>query len=177
MIKKNVQDALNNQIMEEFNSAYLYLAMAADFEEKKLKGFSTWMKAQAGEEMIHAMKLYNFVNDRDGKVELQGLDKPQATWKDPLEAFKSAYNHEQYITGCFNDLIKRAREEIDTATEIMLQWFVMEQVEEEAAAGEIVQKLEMMGGSKEGLYLLDQELGTRTLPSPGLAVAGGAEGE
>ena len=106
-----------------------------------------------------------------------GLGKPQATWKDPLEAFKAAYKHEQFITGCINNLIKLAREEIDVATEVMLQWFVMEQVEEEATADEIVQKLEMVGESKEGLYLLDQELSARTLPPLGLEVTGGAEGE
>jgi len=172
VISNKMLKALNEQIKEELESAYLYFSMAADFESKNLKGFSLWMKSQAGEEMIHALKLYNFINDRGGKAVLQGLDQPKSDWPSPMEAFKAAYKHEQHITGCINDLVMLAREEKDTATEIMLQWFVTEQVEEEASADEVVQKLELVGESKQGLYMLDKELGARPLPSLGLAVPG-----
>jgi len=175
VISEKMLKALNDQIKEELGSAYLYFAMAADFEAKNLKGFSLWMKSQAGEEMVHAMKFYNFINDRGGKAVLKSLDEPQSEWASPLEAFKAAYKHEQFITDCINNLVALAKEEKDTATEVMLQWFVTEQVEEEASADEVVQKLELMGDSKHGLYMLDKELGARQLPSLGLAVQGLAE--
>lgn len=177
MISEKVQDALNKQIQEELGSAYLYFAMAADFEAKNLKGFSAWMKAQAGEEMIHATKFYNFINERGGRATLLALEQPQAVWDLPIDAFKAAYKHEQFISNCINNLVKLAREESDTATEIMLQWFVTEQVEEEASADEIVQQLEMVQESKGGMFMLDRELGNRALPALGAEVSGISAGE
>lgn len=119
------------------------------------------MKEQSKEEMNHAMKLYGYINERGGKVELQALGKPQSSWDSPLAAFEAAYQHEQHITGCIDKLIKEARDLGDNATEIFLQWYVSEQVEEEDQTDTIVQKLNMIKGSHNGLYMLDRELSHR----------------
>ncbi len=163
MIDKKIQDALNIQIKEEMQSAYLYLAMAADFESKNLNGFANWMKVQAQEEMVHATKIYDFINSRGGKVLLKSLDAPQDTWSTPLKAFEAAYKHEQYITGCIDKLIALARGQNDNAAEILLHWFVTEQVEEEESASDIVEKLKIIGDAGAGLFMLDAELGKRVL--------------
>lgn len=163
MIGKKMQDALNVQIKEELASAYLYLAMSADFSAKDLPGFAQWMRIQYQEEMVHAFKIYDFILERSGKPELEGFAKPQSEWDSPLAAFEAAYKHEQYITGCIHDLVKLARKEEDTATEIFLQWFVTEQVEEENSADEIIKKIKLAGAQKPGhvLYMLDKEMGAR----------------
>ncbi|MCF7927522.1 MAG: ferritin [Spirochaetales bacterium] len=153
--------ALNDQIREELSSAYLYLAMAADFEDKNLPGAAAWMSQQAQEEVAHAMKIYGYINDKGGKAVFDALPKPQESWNSMLDAFKAAYKHEQYITDCINKLVKQAREVDDTSTEIFLQWFVTEQVEEEKSTDEVVQKLQMIGDSKNGLFMIDRELGGR----------------
>jgi ferritin len=166
MIDKKIVDALNVQINEEMASAYIYLAMSADFKSKNLEGFASWMKVQTQEEIVHAMRIYDFLNSRDGKVKLQTINAPQDTWRSPLDAFNTAYKHEQYITGCINKLVKLARDQNDNATELFLGWFVTEQVEEEESTSAVVQKLEMIKDSSTGLFMLDAELGTRVFSPP-----------
>jgi ferritin len=166
MLQEKMQRALNEQITAEFHSAYIYLAMAAYFEDSDLPGFSSWMVVQAKEELTHGQKLYDYVFERDGRVELSGIEAPPKEWKSPLDAFEAAYKHEQYITGRINDLVSLSRELSDTATENFLQWFVAEQVEEEATAKGIVQSLKIAGDSGAALLMLDRELGTRTFVAP-----------
>jgi ferritin len=162
-IDKKMTDALNGQIREEFYSAYLYFAMAADYESKDWPGVAGWMKTQAQEEMGHALKIYNWINERGGKAVFESIDKPRESWESALELFEEAFKHEQHITACFYDLVKTAREVGDIATEIFLQWFVTEQVEEESNANEIVQKIKKVQDSQNGMYLLDKELGERVV--------------
>lgn len=161
MINDRLEEAINNQINEELYSAYLYLSVAADFGDKNLEGFQGWMKAQAQEEVEHAMRLFNYLEERGGRVRLQEIEEPKAKWESPLEAFKDAYEHEKYITGKINELVELAEEKNDKATLNMLQWFVDEQVEEEDSVSAIVEKLEMVGDSASGLLMLDSELGKR----------------
>ena len=161
MITKKMQTALNKQINEELFSSYLYLSMAADFEARNLTGAAKWMKMQADEELEHAMKFFHFVLERGGEVDLLAIAKPQKSWKSPLTAFQDAEKHEQHITKFINDLYEMATKEKDYATQSMLKWFVDEQVEEEASVGEIVARLEMIADSKNGLFMMDRELGKR----------------
>jgi ferritin len=160
-IDKSMVDALNKQIQEELNSAYIYAAMAADCHEKNLQGAATWLEAQAGEELGHAQRFYRYILDREGRVEYSAVDKPKAEWGSVLEIFKAAYAHEQHISQCIYDLVDLARKQGDHASESFLNWFVNEQVEEEASALEVVRKLELVGDSKQGLYMIDRELGER----------------
>jgi ferritin len=166
MIKKKMQDALNKQINEELFSAYLYQSMAAFFEEKNLKGFSNWMNVQAKEELTHAMRIYDYLFERGGRVILQAIKAPANDWKSPLAAFEEAYKHEQHITGCINKLVDMAIGLSDHASNNMLQWFVAEQVEEEASVDEVVQNLKLVGDDGGGLFLIDQELGNRVFVPP-----------
>jgi ferritin len=161
MISKKMQDALIEQINVELYSAYLYLAMAAEFESQSFKGMAGWMEVQAKEETEHAKKLYNFVNDRGGRVTLKAIDAPPAEWKSPAAAFQAAYEHEQKVTSMIHNLVDIARSEKDKAAEVMLDWFVNEQVEEEAQTGEIADKLKMIKESANGLFMLDNALGKR----------------
>ncbi len=166
MIKKRMQDATNEQIYHEIGSAYLYLAMAADFHAKGLDGMAQWMKVQAQEEMTHAMRFFRHIDERNGRVELKALAAPQKEWASPLAAFEAAYAHEQFITARIDDLVKIAREENDNAAMIMLQWFVSEQVEEEANAMKVVDLLKLVGTSGQGLLMVDRELGARVFVAP-----------
>ncbi len=143
MIEENIEKAINDQIDAELYSAYLYLSMSANFSDQNLDGFADWMRAQADEEVQHAMKLFDYLNERGGRVELGAIEKPQKEWESPLEAFKAAYEHEKYVTERINDLYNLAEQEKDRATMNMLEWFVEEQVEEEDSVDQIVQKLEM----------------------------------
>ncbi|MBU0757075.1 MAG: ferritin [Nanoarchaeota archaeon] len=158
---KKMQDAFNEQINKELFSEYLYLAMAAYFDAKNLGGMSHWMKKQAGEEHSHAMKLYSFVYDRGGKVILKAIAAPKTEWKNPLDAFNEAYEHEKFITESINKLWDAAFSDKDRASMAFLKWFVDEQVEEEANASEIVEKLKMVGDSKSALFMYDAVLGKR----------------
>jgi len=169
MLKERIEKALNDQVNAEMFSAYLYLSMSANFSAMNFSGFAQWMKVQPSEEMVHAMKLYDFIIERGGRVTLTQIDSPETVWENPLAAFEGAYKHEQYITGRINDLVDIAIEEKDHATNIFLQWFVSEQVEEEASADEIVQKLKLVGGEGNAIFMLDRELGARasTLPASG----------
>ena len=161
MINSKVEAALNDQIRKEFYSSYLYLGMAARFNSLNLKGFAKWMKVQAGEETKHGMKIYDFVEERGGKVVLQQINAPPSNPKSPREMFEEASQHEHMVTESIDKLIEVARGEKDNATEVFLQWFVNEQVEEEASTNEISQKLQLIGDSAPTLLMLDAELGKR----------------
>lgn len=169
MLTEPVENALNEQINAELFSEYLYLSMAAYYEEQGLSGFSSWMRAQADEENAHAMRLYDYILERDGHVTLESIDSPPTKWDSPMDAFKAAYEHEVEITGMIDDLVAVAREENDNATENMLQWFVAEQVEEEATTQEILDKLKHVGDDGTGLLMVDQELAQRGGKSDGSA--------
>ena len=161
MVSKKMIDALNNHMNEEFYSSYLYLAMAAHFEDKNLNGFANWFKLQSQEEYGHAMKFYGYINQVRGKVNLKAIKAPKSSWKSIVEAFKQTFDHEKHITSLINKLVGQAMQEKDYATNNFLQWFVNEQVEEEATVEEIINKLEMIGDAKSGLFMLDRELGSR----------------
>jgi ferritin len=171
MLSSKMEKALNGQINAELYSSYLYLSMAACFEAANFAGMAQWMRAQAEEEKMHAMKFFDFIVDRGGRVTLTAIDAPETEWDSPLAAFEAAYAHEQKVTGLINDLVKLARSENDAATDTFLQWFVTEQVEEEKNADGIVQKLKMVKDAPHGLLMMDSELGQRQPPAPG-----GAEG-
>ena len=162
MLSQKLQDAFNKQINAELYSSYLYLSMAAYFESKDLKGMAKWMTIQAGEEKGHAMRIFDWINDRSGRVTLTQIDAPKTEWKSPLEAFEDAYKHEIKITGMINELFTLVAIEKDGAGHDFLEWFCREQVEEEANAQLIVAQLKLVGDNGLGLYLLDQELGKRT---------------
>ena len=161
MLSPKLQDAFNKQINAELYSSYLYLSMAAYFEAKDLKGMAHWMDIQANEEKAHAMRIFNWINDRSGRVTLTQIDAPKTEWKSPLEVFEEAYKHEIKITGMINELFTLVAIEKDGAGHDFLEWFCREQVEEEANAQLIVAQLKMVGDSGVGLYMLDQQLGQR----------------
>ncbi len=161
MLKKKILKALNEQINAEMYSSYLYLSMESYFQSVSLGGFAAWMRAQVQEELMHAMKFYDFVNERGGRVTLGAIGKPERDWESPLAAFQHILRHEQLVTSLINDLVDLAAREKDHATGIFLQWFVTEQVEEEATVGEIVNRLELIGNDSSGLFFLDAELGKR----------------
>lgn len=163
MLGEKMQQALNGQINAEMYSSYLYLAMSAYFESVGLGGFSRWMQLQAQEELMHAMKLYHYVNERGGRVILTAIDAPPAEWDSALAVFEATYQHEQKVTGLIHGLVDLAIKEKDHATNSFLQWFVTEQVEEEATASEVVNKLRLMGDAPGGLFVMDRELGTRII--------------
>lgn len=166
MIKEKIKDAINKQINAEMYSAYLYLSMSAYFESINLKGFANWMKAQVQEEMVHAMKFYDYINERGGRVLLTAIDAPPTQWDSSLVVFEYTYKHEQRVTGLINGLVDLAISEKDHATNNFLQWFVAEQVEEESSADEVVQKLKIAGDQGGGLFMLDRELGQRVFTPP-----------
>lgn len=156
-----MQKALNDQINAEIFSSYLYLSMAAYLESQNWSGMAAWMKAQSGEEYSHAMKIYGYLNEVDGTVLLEAIEKPQTTWSDPKVVFQEAHKHELYITKRINDLVGLAIEEKDYATNLFLNWFVTEQVEEVATVTQINNKFALIGDNKTSLFLLDRELGMR----------------
>jgi ferritin len=166
MISHQIQDAFNDQLNAELYSAYLYLSMSAYFESMNLKGFANWMRTQAQEEMLHAMKFYSFINDRGGRIVLSAIEGPPVKWDSPLAAFEDAYRHEQKVTGLINNLVDLAIEEKDHSAGAFLQWFVTEQVEEEASADAVVQKLKLAGGQGAAIFMIDAELATRVFTMP-----------
>lgn len=166
MISQTMQQAINDQINAELYSAYLYLAMEAFFQSKGLAGFANWMRVQTQEEMVHAMKMYDFINARSGRVELQGIAQPPLSWESPRTAFEDAYNHETIVTGLINRLVDLAIKESDHASNNFLQWFVAEQVEEELSTSTVVDQLKLIGASGEGLFQLDKALATRVFNPP-----------
>jgi ferritin len=161
MLNAKIQDALNRQINAELYSSYLYLSMAAYFEANDLKGMAHWMSIQTGEENAHAMRIFDFINDRGGRVTLGPIEAPKTEWKSPLDVFEDAYKHEQKITGMINDLMNLVAVEKDGAGHDFLEWFAREQVEEEAAAQLIVAQLKMVGDNGPGRYMIDLQLGQR----------------
>ena len=157
----HMQKTLNDQIRREFNASYLYLSMAAYFAEKNLSGFARWMRMQAQEEAKHAMKIFDFVEDRGGRVTLDGIDRPLPDFPSPLAVFEHARDHEAQVSAGIHQLYEAAAAEKDWATQAMLQWFITEQVEEEKTSTQIVDTLKMIGDNASGLYMLDKELGRR----------------
>jgi ferritin len=156
-----IQDAMNEQMKNEFYAAYQYLSMAAYCESENLPGFAHWMRTQAREETEHAMKFYDFILDRNGRVVLQAIEGPVVEFGSPLEVFERALEHEQKVTAMINDLYGLAVKENDYASQTFLQWFVTEQVEEEKNTGDVVETLKMIGDKSEALFLLDRELARR----------------
>ena len=175
MLSEKMVNALNDQVNAEFYSSYLYLSMSSWFKSINLMGFARWMEVQAMEEMTHALKFFNYIMDRGQRALTAPLAGPPTQWESPLAVFEEAYNHELKVSGLINNLVDLAISERDHATNNMLQWFVTEQVEEEASADAVVQKLRLMGDAKSALYLLDQELGRRFFtPPPGTTILSGA---
>ncbi len=166
MLNEKLQDALYHQLNRELYSSYLYLSMSAWFQSINLAGFANWMRIQAQEELVHAMKLYDYINERGGRVALRDVEAPPVEWKSPLAAFEHVREHERAVTGLINGLVDLAIKERDHATNGFLQWFVTEQVEEEASANEVVQKLRLVGEDGGGMFMLDQELGARVFTPP-----------
>ena len=166
MISKKMEKALNEQVNAELYSAYLYLSMEAYFKSLNLNGFANWMMVQIQEEVSHAMKIYGFIDERGGRIALKEIEGPITEWDSPLAVFEAVYEHEQKVTGMINNLVNLAIEEKDHATNSFLQWFVNEQVEEEASADQLVQQLKMMEKAPGGMFMLDRELGQRVFTPP-----------
>lgn len=158
---KNLENALNDQIREELASAYIYLSMAAYLETLNLPGFAHWMRAQSNEEMQHAIKFYEHIYERGGRVLLQAIGQPPADFEGPVDVFEKALKHEQYISSRIVDLYKLAQKEEEFASFSLLQWFVDEQVEEEESALEVLEQLRMIGDKGQGLLMLDRQLAQR----------------
>jgi ferritin len=161
-----MQKELNGQLNAELYSSYLYLSMNAYFKSVNLDGFANWMYYQAQEELEHSMKFYDFIIQRGGKVVLAQIEAPPTEWDSPLAVFEATLAHEQKVTGLINDLVEIALEEHDHATNIFLQWFVSEQVEEEESVSGVLEQLKLMGDAKGGLFMIDRELAKRS-PSGG----------
>jgi len=166
MISPKLLDALNEQMKNEFFSAYLYMAMAGYFQAEDLPGIASWMRVQALEEMTHGEKFFNFIADSGERIDLRGFDKPQNDYASPLAAFEAGLEHEKFVTASIHNLVKIAREESCFPADTMLQWFVTEQVEEEASFSLIIRKLERIGDDGNGLLRLDEELAARTFVPP-----------
>ena len=166
MLSEKMQEAINGQLNAELYSSYLYLSMNAYFKSVNLDGFANWMYYQAQEELEHSLKFYDFVIQRGGKVQLTQIAAPPTEWDSPMAVFEATLAHEQKVTGLINDLVEIAHEERDHATNIFLQWFVSEQVEEEESVGGVLEQLKLMGDAKGGLFMIDRELAKRS-PSGG----------
>lgn len=166
MISKKLIKAINEQINKELFSEYLYISMQAWFANQNLDGMAGWMDAQGKEERFHAMKFFNYLIERGGKVELKAIATPTVEFDNPLKAFKMALEHEQFITKSINELMDLAIKENDHATRSFLQWYVDEQVEEEASVDKIVNMLKMVGDNGHGIMMIDRELGQRTFSAP-----------
>lgn len=166
MISEKMNSAFNAQINAEMFSAYLYLSMSAWLGSKSLSGFSSWMRAQAQEEMFHATKMYDYLIERGGTVELEVIDKPQTSWESPEAIMAEVVEHEAKVTGLINDLVDVAIAERDHAANIFLQWYVSEQVEEEASVGDVYEKMKRVAQDNPGLFSLDMELAKRVFVAP-----------
>jgi ferritin len=161
MLGKKLEDAINEQINKELYSSYLYLSMSAYCEAENLPGFAHWTRAQAQEEVGHAMRFFDYVNARGGRVVLKAIEMPTPVWKLPLEMFEQVLDHERKVTGMINRLYELALAEKEYATQMALQWFMTEQVEEEQNAGQVVEQLRRIGDQPMGLLVLDRQLGER----------------
>lgn len=169
MFSKKLLDAMNEQMKNEFASAYIYLAMAGYFQAEDLPGVANWMRVQAMEELTHGEKFFHFICDAAGRTDLRAIDMPQNSYKSPLDCFKAGLKHENFVTASINNLVNLARKDNNYAAEIFLQWFVTEQVEEEANFSLIIKKLERIGDDGNGLLRLDEELGQRVFVPPAAA--------
>ena len=165
-LSKSLEDALNDQINAELYSAYLYLSMSAYCEAMNLPGFAHWMRLQQDEEQEHAMKIFDFVNDRGGRVTLKSVDQPPSDFRSPLDIMERALEHERSVTSMIGSLYDLAAEEKDYSAHVMLEWFVSEQVQEEKAASQIVERLRMVEGDGVGLSMIDATLGERQAQAP-----------
>ena len=166
MLSPKMEKAYNDQINAEIYSSYLYMSMATWFEEKQMAGFAHWMKVQAQEEMTHALKLYGHVCERGGRVRLMAIDGPPTDWDTPLNVAEDVLKHEQKVTGLINALVDLAQAEKDHASFNFLQWFVGEQVEEEASVQDVIGKLKMVEQTSGGLFMLDKEMAARVFTMP-----------
>lgn len=158
---KRLVKELNRQMNAEFYSSYLYFGMATYFDSKNLNGFANWMHVQAHEEWTHGMKFYRFLLDRNIKPDLAQINAPPKKWKSAINVFDEALAHEQEVTNAIDRLVDLARSTKDKATEVFLSWFVTEQVEEEAQAIQVVEKLKIIGDNPNGLFMMDHQLGMR----------------
>ncbi len=166
MISEKMQNAFLDQINKEFYSEYLYLSMKAYFLSLNLNGFANWMDVQVQEEHAHGMGMYDYVIERGGVVTLDAIEKPESKWASPLDCFRAVLTHEEFVTSRINALMDVAEEEKDRAATIFLNWYLKEQVEEEASVGGVLAQLEMIGDDKSGLFALDKELATRVFNAP-----------
>ena len=174
MLSERITEALNKQINNEIYSAYLYLSMSAHSTFIGLKGFANWFMVQYQEEMVHAMKIYDYIHAQGGQVKLMAVAQPPIEFGSPLEMFEKTLEHEKFVTKCINDLVDLAIEEKDHASNIFLQWFVTEQIEEEANDNEIISKLKLVGKEVNGLFMIDKELAARVFTPPATSKAGEA---
>ncbi|SDF12238.1 ferritin [Sporomusa acidovorans] len=166
MIKSKLQQAINDQIQAEMYSANLYLAMSGYCMAKGLKGFANWLRVQYQEETMHALKFVDYILDRGGELNLKAIAAPPAEFGKPVEVFEKIIAHEEHVTRLINELYEVAVEEKDVAAQIFFQWFVTEQVEEEATAGAVLEQLKMIGDNSSDLFYLDKELATRIYQPP-----------
>jgi len=167
MLSENMTDALNNQLNKEVYSAYLYMSMSAYSSYSGLKGFANWFMVQYQEEMAHAMKIYDYIDSQGQQVKLMAIDQPPTEFESSLDMFEKTLKHEQFVTKSINDLVDLAISEKDHATNIFLQWFVTEQIEEEGNDNEILSRLRIVGEDGNGLLMVDKELSARVFTPPG----------
>lgn len=165
-MKEKMEGALNAQVNAEMYSSYLYLAMESYFQSLSLSGFAQWMRAQVQEEMFHGMKIYDYVHERGGRAQFEAIARPDTEWDSPLAAFEHILAHEEGVTELINNLIDVSLEVRDHAAKAFLDWFITEQVEEEATVGDVVARLRLIGADSSGLFLLDSELGKRVFVLP-----------
>lgn len=174
MLSKTLQEALNLQVNKELFSEYLYLSMQAWSLDHDLEGFANWFDVQQKEEHVHAMKFFNFINDRGGRILLQPIEGPQTDFKSPEDLLVAGLKHEQFVTDSINKLMDLAVKESDHAVQSFLKWFVDEQVEEEANFTKVLNKIKLSGGIGAGLFMIDQELAKRVFVPPAPAADAGA---
>jgi ferritin len=167
MLSPRMNDALNGQVNAELYSSYLYLSMSAYFESQELKGLASWMRVQAGEELVHAMKMYDYVISAGGRSRLLAVDIPPFEWTSPLSVFENVFNHERKVTGLINALMDIAKAEKDSSTQAFLQWYVDEQVEEEESSGGALNKSSAAGTDAKAIQAFDKEMGQRKFKFPG----------
>lgn len=163
MVKDKVLKSLNKQMNDELYSSYEYLGMAAYFESENLGGFAHWYRLQSQEEYMHAIKIFDYILEVDGKVNLTQIKAPNSDWKSPLEIFKETYKHEQSVTGSIYELTDLCLAEKDHATHNFLQWFIREQVEEESSASKLLERMKMVGDNRSALFLMDREMAQRAV--------------
>ncbi|CAD6490785.1 MAG: Ferritin-like domain protein [Candidatus Argoarchaeum ethanivorans] len=166
MLSEKMQEALNGQLNKEMYSAYLYMAMSAYSTYTGLKGFANWFMVQYQEEMMHAMKIYDYINDQGEQAKLAAIGQPATEFESPLDMFEKTLEHEKFITRSINELVDIAIAEKDHATNIFLQWYVTEQIEEEGNDNEIIARLKLVGKDGNGLLMLDRELAARVFTPP-----------